>query len=169
MDSLLKEIDGKEVSMGEGISAFCNASARGLAKLAAIMANKGTQFGKTILSEKGFTEMHAEPILKAELDGGMITNYTKGGCNLHIDLKGTNTELPQHSFTMPLIRDLAYDYMGNRVGYYGWYGMGGSIFMWNPEYKIGFAYVPTDLMALDLGNVRNSNIQKKVVEIVKGS
>ena len=33
-----------------------------------------------------------------------------------------------------------------RNGYYGWYGLGGSVFQWNPRLKIGFAYVPT-LMA----------------------
>ena len=55
----------------------------------------------------------------------------------------------------------------NRVGYYGWFGMGGSIFMWHPEQNISFAYVPFDSFGMDFMNIRNSNIQKKVVEIAQ--
>jgi CubicO group peptidase (beta-lactamase class C family) len=40
----------------------------------------------------------------------------------------------------------------NREGWYGWMGLGGSILQYNPEYKIGFGYVPTDLVFLDFGN-----------------
>ena len=27
-------------------------------------------------------------------------------------------------------------------GFYGWFGKGGSYFVWNPELKISFAYIP---------------------------
>ena len=30
-------------------------------------------------------------------------------------------------------------------GWYGWEGIGGSVFQWNPELKISFAYIVTDL------------------------
>jgi hypothetical protein len=56
--------------------------------------------------------------------------------------------------------------MVNRVGYYGWYGAGGSIFQVNPDHKISFSYVPNDLIVLDMVNSRNQDIQKKIVDIV---
>ena len=33
----------------------------------------------------------------------------------------------------------------NREGYYGWFGIGGSILQWHPEMQIGFAFIPTYL------------------------
>ena len=37
-----------------------------------------------------------------------------------------------------------------REGFYGWMGLGGSIFQWNPELEIGFAFVPTSMHIIDL-------------------
>ena len=45
----------------ENPSAGSYANARGLAKLAAIMANKGSFNGKLFLSEESWEELHADP------------------------------------------------------------------------------------------------------------
>ena len=37
----------------------------------------------------------------------------------------------------------------NKKGFYGWAGLGGSVFMGHPELNIGFSYVPTDLLVFD--------------------
>ena len=38
---------------------------------------------------------------------------------------------------------VAYFDEGPRAGYYGWMGYGGSVFQWEPELNIGFAYTCT--------------------------
>lgn len=167
MDAMTKMMVSKDTCVAEGISAMCKASGRGLAHLAAFMANNGSFGGKTIMSEAGITESHADPDLKSELDAGMITNYTKGGFNFHVDTKDPSFKCPETELSNPLVRDLVHDCMKNRVGYYGWMGIGGAILQWNPEHKVGFGYVPYDLMLCDMVNVRASDIQKKIVEIVK--
>jgi hypothetical protein len=41
-----------------------------------------------------------------------------------------------------------------REGFYGWFGVGGSVMQWNPELKIGFGYVPFEYNILDSCNAR---------------
>ena len=43
-------------------------------------------------------------------------------------------------------------------------GLGGSVFQWNPEKQIGFAFVPTRLHMLDLVNERGKLLQQAVLE-----
>ena len=56
---------------------------------------------------------------------------------------------------------------GNRYGYYGWFGYGGSIMQWHPEHKIGFAFVPTKLNQMEMFNNRGAQLQKLVVDCAK--
>ena len=55
-----------------------------------------------------------------------------------------------------------------REGFFGWMGLGGSIFQWHPELKIGFAYIPTSLNILDVVNSRGKIYQEVVRECVEG-
>ena len=52
-----------------------------------------------------------------------------------------------------------------------WNGMEGNsnvaVFLWHPELKIGFAFVPTCLHWFDVANLRGSRLQKLVVDCVK--
>ncbi len=50
----------------------------------------------------------------------------------------------------------------NREGFYGWGGYGGSIFQWNPELKIGFAFIPTVLDVIEMSNERGAVLQQLV-------
>ena len=59
---------------GEIPSANGNCSARGLAKVAAMMANKGTFEGKTLLSPQTWEEMHLNPT-----DGILVQKSVKVG------------------------------------------------------------------------------------------
>ena len=52
-----------------------------------------------------------------------------------------------------------------RSGFFGWMGFGGSCFQWNPELKIGFAFVPSEL-EIDLTNMRAGMLQEAVVRVV---
>ena len=76
-------------------------------------------------------------------------NFTKGGVNNfnpHEDI--TSVEKGMY---------------GNREGYYGWFGYGGSVMQWHPELKIGFAFVPTFLNTTEMFNQRGAILQKLVV------
>ena len=63
-----------------------------------------------------------------------------------------------------------HDHMHNgREGYYGWIGHGGSIMNWHPEEKVSFGYVPFDFLDTDYVNKRAKELQKIVIDIVKGT
>jgi hypothetical protein len=66
----------------ESVSSFCFASARGLAKLAAYMANKGSLNGRQLISEETWNEVQADPTAEIESGVALTTTYTKGGLNL---------------------------------------------------------------------------------------
>jgi hypothetical protein len=63
-----------------------------------------------------------------------------------------------------------------REGFYGWCGLGGAVFQWHPEERIGFGYVPArsvaarscaaSLYTIDLANVRGKNYQTEVLKCV---
>ena len=80
------------------------------------------------------------------------TNFTQGGVNVYsLDENSTADE-----------KIVAND----RLGFIGWAGLGGSVFQWHPELKIGFAFVPTCLHWFDVANLRGGRLQKLVVECV---
>ena len=54
-----------------------------------------------------------------------------------------------------------------RDGWWGWIGYSGSVFQWNPELKISFAYVPANPLLLDAGANRAGIIQGIIVSIIK--
>jgi hypothetical protein len=45
-------------------------------------------------------------------------------------------------------------------------GLGGSIFQWHPEKRIGFSFVPTGLHVLDIVNERGKAFQSALVRLV---
>jgi hypothetical protein len=59
------------------------------------------------------------------------------------------------------------DFNEGREGFFGWMGLGGSLFQWHPEHQIGFGYVPTSLNVLDLYNERGKTYQAEVLKCVK--
>ena len=144
----LSVLDSPAAAKGEIPSAGAKCSARGLAKLAAVMANGGSLAGKAILSEAAYATLHAEPVQRSMMS--MSTTFTQGGLA---------------TFPPPAAADSKIDAGLNRgrEGFYGWMGLGGSIFQWHPERKIGFAYVPTSLNVLDLVNERGKAYQAEVV------
>ena len=139
---------------GECPSGTVQASARGLAKVAAMMANRGQWQGQRVLSENAWQSMHAMPI-RAEMGSFYATLCQGGVAQFHkTDAKNPRMERKFHS---------------GREGYYGWLGVGGSIFQWHPELKIGFAYVPTSLFFLDFMNERGKAYQAEVVRCIEAA
>jgi len=137
MDRAQKCWNSEWLRQGELPSANGNCSARGLAKVAAVMANGGSFQGQTLLSPEGWKQFHAEPI-----DGKLMTQSVK--------------------FTQGGIAQFEEEDKKGRHGYFGWMGLGGSVFQWHPELKIGMAYVPTLLTWIDLTNNKARLLQEEV-------
>lgn len=148
---LVDAFNSREVAMGETPSANTHASARGLAKLAAMMAQRGRFEGKEFMSESAWEALHAESI---EADMGFITtSFTQGGVAAFSEADDSSS---------PLDAGLN----RGREGFYGWMGLGGSLFQWHPELGIGFGYTPTSLNVLDMVNERGKAYQAEVVKCV---
>ena len=107
-----------------------------------------------------------------EFPCGMVTYYTKGGLNrfTHSDKQGDandETKNPYFVKDKNLTKEINEQANNKRDGWYGWMGFGGSVLQWNPEHKIGFAYVPQDLFVCDLVNLRAAVLQELVMNAVK--
>lgn len=140
------------VVMGETPSANANCSARGLAKLAAVVSLGGKWEGVEYLTEDAWKALHGNPDTK---DMGFgTTTFTQGGV-------ATFTETNENSAKRER------DFNEGREGFFGWMGLGGSLFQWHPEHQIGFGYVPTSLNVLDLYNERGKTYQAEVLKCVK--
>jgi len=135
-----EEWNDEDVRRGEIPSANGNCSARGLALLAAAMANGGSFRGQTVLSASGWKALHDFP--KDGMLGTKSVKFTQGGVAQFEEEDITETS--------------------GRLGYYGWMGYGGSVFQWHPELKIGFGYAPTLLQWFDFTNNKARLLQGEV-------
>ena len=142
----------KNLAMGETPSANTSASARALAKVAAVMAAGGSFEDHTILSKEAWDLLHTEPV-HAIMGGFLPCAFTQGGV-AHYSPCGPDSNWLQRAFNQ------------GREGFYGWMGLGGSLFQWHPEQEIGFAFVPTSLHMLDLMNERGKCYQDEVLRCV---
>lgn len=141
------------IAQGESSSFNANCSARGLAKVAAMMAAGGKFEGKQYFSQQAWQALHEKPVT-AKLGGNVTTHFTQGGLNLFKLNDGHNSA-----------SDKALN--KGREGFYGWMGLGGSIFQWHPEKEIGFAFVPTSLHIIDLFNERGKVYQQEVLKCIE--
>jgi len=140
------------IAMGETPSANANCSARGLAKVAAMMAAGGKWAGTEYMNEEAWNALHKDPL---EADMGFVTtSFTQGGV-------AQFTEATQKSSRIEKALN------NGREGFYGWMGLGGSLFQWHPHFKIGFGYVPTSLNVLDLVNERGKAYQAEVLNCLE--
>ena len=137
------------IAMGETSSANTHCSARSLARVASMMAQRGMLDGQQFLTEDAWNALHAEPVTSSM---GLRTTFTQGGVALF--------HLP------PDAGVLDKGLNRGREGFYGWMGLGGSIFQWHPEKKIGFAFVPTTLHTTDFMNERGKAFQAELLKLV---
>jgi hypothetical protein len=110
--------------------------------------------GVQILSEQACQSLHEAPIDRSL--GLMDTQFTQGGVARFASVKPGASEMEK-----------ALNH--GREGFYGWMGLGGSVFQWHPEYQIGFAFVPTSLHVLDVVNERGKDFQAEVLRIVEAA
>lgn len=153
LQEMLDKFSYTVVKTGEIPSVNGQCSARGLAKVAAMMANKGEFNGVQIMSETTWELLHDNPSDKILYPTNDLTSFTQGGVNIFNHVKHPGI-LTKHNNDC-------------RQGFIGWLGLGGSVVQWHPEYNIGFAYVPTFLAYEDVSNTRGALLQKRVVDCVK--
>jgi CubicO group peptidase (beta-lactamase class C family) len=140
------------VAMGETPSANANCTARALAKIAAMMSARGRLDGREYLTESAWQALHANPVT-ADMGGVFSTRFTQGGVNEFRACTAQSTKIER-------------EFNEGREGFYGWMGLGGSIFQWHPELDIGFGFAPTSLHILDLLNERGKAYQAEVLRCV---
>lgn len=143
------------VAQGESSSFNASCSARGLAKVAGMMSMGGNFEGKSYFSENAWKALH-DKADAAKLGGSVTTHFTQGGLNL-FTMKGSENNA----------RDRALNQ--GREGFYGWMGLGGSIFQWHPAQQIGFAFVPTSKHIIDVFNERGKVYQEEVLRCLKNN
>ena len=148
---IIDAFNDREIAMGETPSANTHASARGFAKLAAMMADKGSFEGKEFLSVAAWDALHASPT-KADM-GFISTRFTQGGVAAF------------NQVTRPSSR-LESELNNGRGGFFGWMGLGGSLFQWHPEFRIGVGYVPTSLNVMDIVNERGKSYQEETLKCI---
>lgn len=148
-----KIFNSEGISKSEIPSAGAKCNARGLAKLAAVMANGGELGGKALMSNNAWQQIHANPINRKMIL--LNSAFTQGG-------------LAQFEDDGTAPKSLAAALNAGREGFFGWMGYGGSVFQWHPELGIGFAYVPTALNTLDFFNQRGKSYQQQTVQCVRG-
>lgn len=142
-----------DYARGETPSANANCSARGLARIAAMMAQGGTFEGREYVTAEAWRAMHEHP-KEAKLGTLMTTRFTQGGVDCFLPVT-------------PETPGLERAFNEGREGFYGWMGLGGSIFQWHPEQEIGFAFVPTSLHVLDFLNERGKRYQAEVLKCLQ--
>lgn len=126
--------------------------------MAAYMSNKGSLNGKKLISEDTWTKLHSNLVLL--LDRGFshaftYTNFTAGGIHYHDESCATaRLNNPVESWLYDGLSETRLN--NNRTGFYGWQGIGGSVMQWNPETKIGFGYVTSNMNLMDHYNTRGA-------------
>lgn len=150
----LTMLNSDEFRRAELPSFNIQASAKGMAKLAAFMANKGQFQGQTLISQDTWDKMHAEPKIENDVVfGALRTEFTQGGVNLFRDYSD----------------DVKVEKMfkRGRNGSYGWIGFGGSTMVWNPDLQLGFGYAPTRITWYDVFNSNSAQLQEEVLRCIK--
>lgn len=137
---------------GETPSANATCSAAGLAKIAAMMSAGGQWDGREYLGEDAWRALHAQPV-KAYMGSMLVTRFTQGGVDCFTPCTADSPQIER-------------DFNEGREGFFGWMGLGGSIFQWHPERDIGFAFVPTSLHVLDFLNERGKAYQAEILKCV---
>ncbi len=147
----LPDFNSPEIAMGETSSANANCTARGLAKVAAMMSMHGKWGNEEFLSDEAWQALHGQTTAADMVF--ISTNFSQGGLAHFSKVSEQST---------PVDRGLN----AGREGFYGWMGLGGSLFQWHPEHQIGFGYVPTSLNTLDFVNERGKAYQAEVLKCV---
>ena len=150
IDTILEFMNSSTWRQSESPHGSVHASARGLARLAAAMANRGRLGSVSLMSEGGWELLHQGDSVEVDASmSGCRTQFTQAGVNKFERYED--------------------DKMGERVfksgreGFVGWLGFGGSVMQWHPRHNLGFGYTCTLLTWWDLSNTKARKLQKETV------
>jgi len=120
-------------------------NAKSLAKLGCVLARGGKFDGVSLLSDAGYKRaMEHDPTPVLDHCVGLTSSLTSAGFGKNFDV----------------LEDLDKEW-------YGWSGMGGSLFLWNPKYDISFAYTMNAMGHYGAVDIRAFVLAQAVDEIVK--
>ena len=123
----------------------------GLARIAGLMANEGSFDDFRFLSPATVTSFHADPTERFMI---YCSNYFVQGGVSEERLPSSPSSADHRIFE-------------GMEGYFGWGGYGGSQMQWHPEEKIAFAFVPSYLFWIDIGNQRGRRLQREVLRCAR--
>ena len=111
-----------------------HASARGLAKIAAAMAAKGSLGGVELMSPETFDSAHSQ--VSQKYDDILLedSRFAQGG---FAEFRLDGTDRAHSEGRGSIIGDC--DTRGLGGSFWGWGGPGGSAFIWSPDHECGFA------------------------------
>ncbi|CAI2183516.1 1850_t:CDS:2, partial [Funneliformis geosporum] len=147
-----------EMLIPEGPSYNGVTNSRSMAKLAAIMANKG----ESLPTDKYPLDVQLNSQLK---EPQLISNTTYDLIATRLD--PVFDQVLQETIT-PAVGGFGYFRLKGLedVEFLGWGGSGGSMFLWNQELKIGFAYVMNAFHTALLGDDRSLKLLREKVEFI---
>lgn len=125
----------------EAPSANMHASARALAKVAAVMAGQGSAHGVTLMSPETVEKSHEVNDEDIKMDSVLNaqTKFNRGGWNVF-----DSDRIAHHRF-----------------GMVGWFGIGGSVMMWHRNMNIGFGWA-NSLMVPDISGPNAAAVQNAI-------
>lgn len=125
----------------EAPSTNMHATARALARLAAVMAGNGTAHGVQLMAAATVEESHVVSDDDVKFDSilNAPTKFNRGGWNV----------FDNHNFAH------------YRHGMVGWFGIGGSVVQWQRDLKIGFGWT-NSLMVADISGANAASVQNAV-------
>jgi len=150
MKELVEYYNEPAIQCGESSSTNTHASARGLAKLAGMMACGGRMDGTDFFGRGAWDDMHTGSVTWEQ---PFSTSFTRSGLNA-FGASSVDTFMDKTASK-------------GREGFYGWMGLGGSLFQWHPELRIGIGFVPTLLHGLDFANERSKTYQAEAMNCVR--
>lgn len=100
-------------------------NAKSLGRVAAVMANGGTSQGVRLLSPEVVQLAMSEPKVDHDKFLGSTYSFTKGGFSVFSDFRSPLTPADFHQVYR---------------GFSGWCGLGGSLFLWDTQRRVGFTY-----------------------------
>ena len=137
------------------------ANARGLAKLAAIMAGRGSVNGVQIISEEVFALSHSAIVQKYDDVLLEETRFSQGGFG-QFRMDHTSREYSEGRGSILG----GCNTFGVTGDFYGWGGSGGSVFVWSPDHALGFAYTMNGMASYVLGGPRTNRIFSALFESI---
>jgi len=122
-------------------SSTSHTNAQSLAIIASMLANKGTFKNIKIINEETFEIAHSNNTI--QFDDILLneTNFTQGGFGI---FSTNNIELLNSNSYCNIFSGCDIYKFKNEI-FYGWGGVGGSIFLWNNNLNIGISYTMTGM------------------------